>query len=137
MVTGLRMDGQSHLPPDAPWWRKDNNAFRDAVEQIHEYFAGDRRTFTFPFRLEGSDFQCQVWEALRTIPYGETCSYGEIAIRLGKPGAARAVGVANSRNPVAIVVPCHRVIGATGALVGYGGGVERKAFLLDLEAHRR
>jgi methylated-DNA-[protein]-cysteine S-methyltransferase len=101
--------------------------------QLDEYFAGTRTTFDIPLRLQGSPWEQRVWEALLTIDYGETTSYGEIAAQVGAPGSARAVGAANGRNPVAIVVPCHRVIGASGKLTGYGGGLERKSTLLDLE----
>jgi methylated-DNA-[protein]-cysteine S-methyltransferase len=107
----------------------------EACRQLAAYFAGRLREFDLPIRLQGSPFQVRVWEQLRLIPYGTTVSYGEIAARLGMPiTASRAVGLANGANPVAIVVPCHRVIGADGKLVGYGGGLHRKRFLLDLEA---
>jgi methylated-DNA-[protein]-cysteine S-methyltransferase len=101
--------------------------------QLDEYFAGNRTEFDLPLRLEGTPWERRVWEALLEIPYGTTQSYGELAARIGAPGAARAVGAANGRNPISIVVPCHRVIGASGALTGYGWGVERKSALLDLE----
>lgn len=103
------------------------------ARELEEYFAGGRRTFTVPLAPAGTDFQRKVWTALRTIPYGETVSYGDIARRIGKPGAAIAVGQANSRNPIPIIVPCHRVIGADGKLVGYAGGLEIKKALLRLE----
>jgi methylated-DNA-[protein]-cysteine S-methyltransferase len=107
----------------------------DAVEaQIGEYFAGVRTTFDVPTKLIGSPFFVRVWEALRGIPYGTTIAYGELAKQIGEPDAARAVGLANGANPLVIVVPCHRVIGANGRLVGYGGGLQRKQFLLDLES---
>ena len=105
-----------------------------AAEQLAAYFAGDRREFDLPLRPAGTAFQHAVWDALRHIPYGETIGYGELAQRLGRPRAARAVGLANGTNPIAIVVPCHRVIGASGKLTGYGGGLERKRTLLELEA---
>ena len=101
--------------------------------QLVEYFAGERTSFDLPLAPTGSDFQQKVWAALRTIPYGDTWSYGRLAEAIGQPGAARAVGLANGRNPISIVVPCHRVVGSSGKLTGYAGGVERKAFLLDLE----
>jgi methylated-DNA-[protein]-cysteine S-methyltransferase len=104
-----------------------------AAEQLEEYFAGRRRTFTVRLNATGTDFQHQVWQALRTIPYGETRSYGEIAGQIGRHKAVRAVGAANGANPVAIIVPCHRVIGADGTLTGFGGGLDIKARLLDLE----
>lgn len=109
----------------------------EAERQLTEYFAGERREFDLPIHAEGTPFQWAVWEQLRQIPYGETRSYGDIARALGKPGAARAVGMANNRNPIGIIVPCHRVVGATGALVGYAGGLDRKRYLLDLERGAR
>lgn len=105
----------------------------EVFRQLDEYFAGMRRDFDFPIRLHGTLFQEKVWAALRTIPYGETRSYRDIAAAIGKPKACRAVGMANHRNPICIVVPCHRVIGAGGALVGYGGGLDMKKGLLELE----
>ena len=101
--------------------------------QLEEYFAGERTTFDVPLAPEGAPFEREVWRALEEIPYGETVSYGEIARRVGQPTAARAVGTANGRNPIAVIVPCHRVIGANGSLTGYGGGLERKRLLLELE----
>jgi methylated-DNA-[protein]-cysteine S-methyltransferase len=105
----------------------------EAERQLEEYFAGRRTRFTLPLDLSGTPFQRQVWRALLTIPFGETRSYAQIARQIGKPGAARAVGAANGRNPVSIVAPCHRVIGSTGALTGFGGGLDVKARLLALE----
>jgi methylated-DNA-[protein]-cysteine S-methyltransferase len=104
-----------------------------AVQQLKEYFEGNRRNFELPLSLTGTDFQRSVWEALQAIPYGETRSYRQIAEQAGSPKACRAVGMANHRNPVMIIVPCHRVIGADGSMVGYGGGLEMKEFLLRLE----
>ena len=104
-----------------------------AVAQLEEYFAGTRTDFTLPLAASGTPFQERVWTALRDIPYGTTESYGSLARRLGAPGASRAVGLANGRNPIAIVVPCHRVIGSSGLLTGYAGGIERKRWLLDHE----
>jgi len=113
------------------------NAVLSAVEaQIGEYFAGKRKVFDVPLHLEGPEFHVLVWNALREIAYGETLSYGALARRIGEPDAARAVGTANGANPIVIIVPCHRVIGADGKLVGYGGGLKRKRMLLDLEAGR-
>ena len=100
---------------------------------MEEYFAGKRQAFDLPLAPSGTEFQRRVWAALTEIPYGETRSYGQIATAIGQPGASRAVGMANGRNPVSIVVPCHRVVGASGSLTGYAGGPERKQFLLDLE----
>jgi len=107
-----------------------------AAAQLREFLTGGRREFDLPLDLAGTPFQKQVWEALRTIPYGETWSYGELAKRVGNPGAVRAVGTANGRNPVCILVPCHRVVRSTGGLGGYAGGTDKKAFLLGLESAR-
>lgn len=120
----------------APGASADRAAFASVLAQLGEYFAGARRTFDVPLDLRGSEFQRAVWAALLEIPYGETASYGEIARRVGRPGKARAVGRANGSNPIAVIVPCHRVIGADGTLTGYGGGLERKRLLLDLESGR-
>ena len=136
-VTHLRMDDQSHPPPERDHWRPDPTAFGHVADQLDAYFAGELTEFDVELDLAGTEFQRRVWEALRTIPYGETRSYGELADQVGKPGAARAVGLANGRNPVGIIVPCHRVIGADGTLTGYGGGLDRKQSLLDLERDRR
>ncbi len=118
----------------ASWEETTNPVIRETGTQLAAYFAGELTTFELPLQLWGSDFEMAVWHALCTIPYGETRSYGDIARQIGEPGAARAVGIANNRNQLPIVVPCHRVIGANGKLVGYGGGLERKRFLLELEA---
>jgi methylated-DNA-[protein]-cysteine S-methyltransferase len=115
-------------------WERSAQAFAGVRAQLREYFAGERITFDMPLALEGSPFERRVWRALQEIPYGETISYGELARRIGQPSAARAVGLANGRNPIAVVVPCHRVIGANGTLTGYGGGLERKRILLELES---
>jgi methylated-DNA-[protein]-cysteine S-methyltransferase len=106
------------------------------VEQIDEYFKGDRKAFSLPLKTEGTAFQQQVWRQLERIPYGEVSSYGDVARAIGKPKACRAVGSANHRNPIAIIIPCHRVIGSDGSLTGYGGGLWRKEWLLNLEANR-
>ena len=136
-LSGLYMqDGRRPAAvPDS--WERDAAPFGDLRDQLGEYFAGDRRGFDLALAPQGSEFQLRVWEALREIPYGETRSYGELAARIGHPGSARAVGAANGRNPISIVVPCHRVIGATGSLTGYAGGIERKRLLLDLESNVR
>jgi methylated-DNA-[protein]-cysteine S-methyltransferase len=118
----------------APDWVCDDAAFVEIRRQLDEYFEGQRKNFNVPLELHGSPFQVQVWTALRAIPYGQTASYAAIAQAVGRPAAVRAVGAANGRNPVSIIVPCHRVIGADGSLTGYGWGVERKAWLL---AHER
>jgi methylated-DNA-[protein]-cysteine S-methyltransferase len=114
-------------------WERRVEPFIKAQAQLREYFAGERSTFDLPLSLDGSDFERRVWHGLQQIPYGETISYGELARRIGAPSAARAVGLANGRNPIAVIVPCHRVIGANGTLTGYGGGLERKRILLELE----
>ena len=111
----------------------DEPVLAAATRQLAAYFDGELTDFDLPLILDGSPFQQTVWSALQDIPYGETISYGEIARRIGQPSASRAVGLANGRNPVSIVVPCHRVIGANGSLTGYGGGMDRKRFLLSLE----
>lgn len=124
----------SRHPVDRGLWRGGNSAVLDATEiQFGEYFAGERRQFDLPLSPTGTEFQRRVWRALETIPYGRTISYAELARRVGNPKASRAVGLANGRNPLSIVVPCHRVIGADGSLTGYGGGLSIKAFLLRLE----
>ena len=120
----------------APGWEPSTAPFADVCSQLQEYFAGERTTFEIPLVLKGAPFERQVWRALEDIPYGETVTYGEIARRVGQPSAARAVGLANGRNPIAVIVPCHRVIGADGTLTGYGGGLERKRLLLELEQGR-
>lgn len=128
----LHMVDQTY-EPSRKGWVPDESAFPDAVRQLGEYFDGARTEFDLKLNLRGTDFQRRVWKALMTIPYGETRSYGEIARQIGSPTAFRAVGLANGRNPIAIIVPCHRVIGSNGTLTGYGGGLERKQALLDLE----
>jgi methylated-DNA-[protein]-cysteine S-methyltransferase len=135
-LTGLYMDEPAHGPVVTRDWTRDDSAdpLRRTREQLAAYFAGERTSFDVPLALEGTSFQRAVWAQLLRIPYGEVVSYGQIAARLEKPGASRAVGLANGRNPVSIIVPCHRVIGSTGKLTGYGGGLDRKQALLDLEA---
>jgi methylated-DNA-[protein]-cysteine S-methyltransferase len=115
-------------------WRRSAEPFAGVTAQLREYFAGERTSFEVPLALEGSPFERRVWRGLQEIPYGQTISYGELARRIDQPSAARAVGLANGRNPIAVIVPCHRVIGADGSLTGYGGGVERKRLLLELES---
>jgi len=108
----------------------------DLTTQITEYFSGKRKTFTFPLNPKGTPFQLAVWNALLEIPYGDTITYAELAARIGKPSAVRAVGAANGANPIPVIIPCHRVIGSNGTLTGYGGGIERKQWLLALEGRR-
>jgi methylated-DNA-[protein]-cysteine S-methyltransferase len=117
-----------------PDWIFNEKPFAEACRQLEEYFAGTRKEFDLPLHLSGTDFQVQVLEELRQIPYGETTSYGDIARRIGRPKAMRAVGAANGRNPIPIVIPCHRVIGSSGDLTGFGGGLDTKEALLRLEA---
>jgi methylated-DNA-[protein]-cysteine S-methyltransferase len=133
---GLRLiNFQRHtsLPPAASAWVEDRQPLRNAIDQLKAYFAGTLRTFTLQLAPPGTPFQQSVWQALQDIPYGETTSYGALARQLGKPQASRAVGAANGRNPLAIVIPCHRVIGSTGKLTGYAGGLDIKEALLDFE----
>jgi methylated-DNA-[protein]-cysteine S-methyltransferase len=120
-----------------PEWRRDQDSLAHVCGELDAYFRGDLRRFTVPVVPEGTPFQRRVWAALCEIPYGETISYGELARRLGDAKAVRAVGLANGANPIAIVIPCHRVIGSNGSLVGYGGGLPIKQALLDLERGQR
>jgi methylated-DNA-[protein]-cysteine S-methyltransferase len=133
VLHGLHMQDAPRPMAVRPEWRRDDGAFPEARRELREYFAGERTEFEVPVEMEGTAFQRTVWSALRAIPYGETRSYGELARSIGSPSAVRAVGLANGRNPIAVIVPCHRVIGADGTLTGYGGGLERKRTLLDLE----
>ncbi len=134
-LTGLHFVDQKHFPQDAATWvlRPEHRVLRAARAELLEYFAGRRREFTVPLAARGTPFQQQVWAELRKIPYGTTTSYGALAARLGRPTASRAVGAANGRNPIGIIVPCHRVVGSGGALTGYAGGLDRKPALLALE----
>jgi methylated-DNA-[protein]-cysteine S-methyltransferase len=129
----LSMQSQKRGPDTASLGERDDQAFTDVVQQLGDYFAGERTEFDVPLRPEGDPFKQRVWALLRQIPYGETRSYGDLARELGDPNLAQAVGAANGRNPIGIIVPCHRVIGADGSLVGYAGGLDRKRFLLALE----
>lgn len=133
VLSGLYMSLQRHRPQEEVFGSSDPAGFEAVTEQLRGYFAGELTEFDLTLAPEGTPFQQRVWRALREIPYGETESYGGLAARIGAPGAARAVGLANGRNPISIVVPCHRVVGASGSLTGYGGGLERKQQLLDLE----
>jgi methylated-DNA-[protein]-cysteine S-methyltransferase len=133
-LAGLYMEDHRHRPPLEHDAVRDDAAFAAVRAELAAYFAGDLREFRAPVAVTtGTPFQRRVWAALADISYGEVTTYGELAVLLGVPGGARAVGLANGRNPVSIVVPCHRVLGASGALTGYGGGTHRKRFLLDLE----
>jgi len=130
-LTGLYME-PSRKAQSTDGWIEDVSVapLSAAVRQLTEYFEGTRREFDLPLRLQGTAFQQRVWRELTEIPYGQTWSYGQLALRIDKPSASRAVGLANGRNPISILVPCHRVIGADGSLTGYGGGIERKRWLL-------
>jgi methylated-DNA-[protein]-cysteine S-methyltransferase len=138
-LTGLYMNLYRNKPSKLPGLGNDwiQNATIDplpaAARQLKEYFAGKRREFDLPMRMEGTEFQRRVWRELTKIPFGETRSYGQLAKRLNNPNGSRAVGLANGRNPIAIIVPCHRVIGADGSLTGFGGGLDRKEWLLTHE----
>ncbi len=134
-LTGLYMAVAGRPPPRNADWVMDPTAapLGEATRQLREYFAGERRHFDLPLQMHGTDFQRRVWRELTQIPFGETWSYGQLAQRLDNPGACRAVGLANGKNPIAIIVPCHRVIGADGSLTGFGGGLPRKEWLLTHE----
>jgi methylated-DNA-[protein]-cysteine S-methyltransferase len=131
---GLHMQEGRTASALSPDWKEDSGVFASLRGQLDEYFLGRRTSFDLPLEMAGSAFQRRVWSELQRIPYGEAITYGELARRIGIPSASRAVGTANRLNPIAVIVPCHRVIGADGSLTGYGGGLERKRFLLDLEA---
>ncbi len=133
-LQALSMQGGPRPLSIAPALRRGDDSFGEVRAQLEEYFDGRRRSFDLDLRLAGNPFELRVWEALQQIPFGTTTSYGALAAKIDHPTAARAVGLANGRNPIAVIVPCHRVIGADGTLTGFGGGLERKRFLLDLEA---
>jgi methylated-DNA-[protein]-cysteine S-methyltransferase len=132
-ITGLYLPSGKNAVTPNPEWERDDTAFDDLRRQLGEYFAGARHDFDLPLNATGTPFQKRVWAALCEIPYGETASYGQTAEAIGAPTASRAVGLANGQNPISIVVPCHRVIGANGSLTGYGGGLEAKRWLLAHE----
>ena len=132
-ITGVYFAGENDLQYDEGVHINETGLIREAAAQLMDYLDGKRRAFEVPIAMNGTEFQQAVWNALREIPYGETRSYRQIAERIGRPKACRAVGMANNRNPVAVIVPCHRVIGADGSLVGYGGGLDTKVRLLNLE----
>ena len=134
VLHGLHMQAGNRPLSVRSAWERDDDALPAVRRQLSEYFAGERSQFDIRMYLGGTAFQRTVWHALTEIPYGETISYGELARRIERPDRARAVGTANGQNPIAVIVPCHRVIGANGKLVGYGGGLENKRLLLDLEA---
>ncbi|MGH8876578.1 MAG: methylated-DNA--[protein]-cysteine S-methyltransferase [Stackebrandtia sp.] len=133
VLSGLYMVRQRYRPLEAEFGDVDSSPFGAVAEQLDEFFGGERTQFDVELALSGTEFQRRVWRELRRIPCGETVTYGGLARRLGDARLARAVGLANGRNPVGIIVPCHRLVGADGSLTGYGGGVERKRWLLDWE----
>jgi methylated-DNA-[protein]-cysteine S-methyltransferase len=134
-LSGLYMgDDHRHMPSPQTFGPRADGPFHAVVEQLEAYFRGELQDFDLPLHMAGTEFQLRVWDELTRIPYGETRSYGQLAAHLGSPGASRAVGLANGKNPVSIIVPCHRVIGSTGSLTGYGGGLANKQRLLALEA---
>lgn len=136
-LSGVWLEAHRHAPTTRAGWVRDDDRLADAAGQLCEYLEGDRRCFDLPLsQTAGTPFQRRVWAALDAILYGTTTTYGALAAALGAPAAVRAVGAANGRNPLSIVRPCHRVVGATGALTGYGGGLEAKRVLLALEARR-
>ena len=132
-LAGLYMADQRHLPATQDFGPREDGVLPEVAEQLVAYFAGRLEHFDVPLVPRGTPFQRAVWSALREVPYGATCTYAELAAAIGRPTAVRAVGAANGRNPVCIVVPCHRVVGTGGSLTGYAGGLERKQLLLDLE----
>jgi len=132
-LTNVCMSQQKRTVELDPTWKNDHSRFHAIEEQFEEYFQGARQRFDIPLLLKGTDFQLSVWNELQRIPYGATISYGELARRISNPKAVRAVGLANGQNRLPIIIPCHRVIGANGALTGFGGGVENKSILLHLE----
>jgi len=136
-LTGIYFDGPSPAPGELEHWTRNAQAgpLPETARQLEEYFTGVRREFDLPLEMEGTEFQKRAWRNLLTIPYGETRSYGDQAKLIGNPNASRAVGLANGRNPIPIVVPCHRVVGASGSLTGFGGGLERKRWLLAHEGY--
>ncbi len=138
-LTGLHMVEHRHYEVLTDDWQRNDNAapFAETRKQLAAYFAGELTDFDLPLAMHGTDFQKQVWRELQNIPFGQTISYGELARRIGNPNSSRAVGLANGHNPISIIVPCHRVIGTNGKLTGYGGGIERKEWLLAHESRRR
>lgn len=135
-LSGLWILGEKHAPEIDSSWQQNDGLFTEARRQLDEYFAGTRVEFDLPLAPEGTAFQQQVWDGLRRIPHGRTKTYGQLAAEIGNPKAMRAVGLANGRNPISIIVPCHRVIGANGTLTGYGGGLKAKAWLLEHEGQK-
>ena len=137
-ITGVYFDGQRYEPAVDPAWTEDpgHPPLAACAQQLRDYFEGRRNSFELPLAPEGTPFQRRVWEEIARIPFGATLSYAELALRAGSPTAARAAGAATGRNPLSVVVPCHRVVGSAGALTGYAGGLARKARLLEIEGVR-
>jgi methylated-DNA-[protein]-cysteine S-methyltransferase len=136
---GLRLvsfESSKRATPVQPDWKEDKAPFVEVIRQLQAYFDGDLREFDLPLAPEGTEFQLRVWNSLRTIPYGETISYAQLAQKIGNSRAVRAVGLANGSNPIPIIIPCHRVIGSDGSLTGFGGGLSNKKKLLDLESRQ-
>jgi methylated-DNA-[protein]-cysteine S-methyltransferase len=133
-LVGVYFPHHWYRPDPATFGPRDDRGFADAARQLGEYLAGDRTEFDLPVRADGDEFQRAVWASIAAVPYGTTTTYGDLARDLGDPSLARDVGAATGRNPLALVVPCHRVVGKSGSLTGYAGGLRRKRFLLDLEA---
>lgn len=138
-MTGVYFAGCDHVPAASSRWtlNAQHPVLRQAAKQLQEYFAGKRESFSFPLRLDGTDFQKRVWREIALIPYGETITYGDLAKRAGAPEAIRAAGTSTGRNPMSIIVPCHRVVGKNGDLRGFAGGLERKRYLLEFEMETR
>ena len=133
-LVGLYLEDDCRRPTPSALWRRDDDVLDSACDQLAAYFVGELKTFTIRLTPRGSAFQLRVWDLLRHIPFGTTVSYGELAQRLDRPNASRAVGAANAANPISIIVPCHRVVGSDGALTGYAAGMERMKWLLDHES---
>jgi methylated-DNA-[protein]-cysteine S-methyltransferase len=129
----VSFETSKHSAPPRPDWKQNVAAFAEVIRQLRAYFGGELKEFDLPLAMEGTEFQIRVWNALRTIPYGETISYAQLARHIGNPKAVRAVGLANGSNPIPIIVPCHRVIGSDGSLTGFGGGLSTKRKFLELE----
>lgn len=137
-LCGVYFDGQKYLPQIGPTWLRDTSAtLRQAKRELAGYFAGERWRFETALAPEGTPFQRSVWKAISTVPFAETITYGELARRAGSPGSARAAGAATGRNPIGVIVPCHRIVGSDGSLTGYAGGIDRKRALLALESGSR
>jgi methylated-DNA-[protein]-cysteine S-methyltransferase len=129
----VSFERSKHSAPPGMDWKLDKEPFAEVIRQLQAYFRGELKEFDLPLEMEGTEFQLRVWNALRTIPYGETVTYAQLAERIGNPKAVRAVGLANGSNPIPIIIPCHRVIGSDGSLTGFGGGLSTKKMLLELE----